>query len=230
MGTETKQPFVQPLTQIEIEEEIRMAEMENRKADFKGKTLTSFSILEEEIKIGLILEDATILGPVSLGGISINNDLNLKNTTIKGPLYLAKASVRDNIILENADVKGAINLVGAKIGQSVMAKNLKTKGFVSLSKANIGGDVCFHSAMIENEDYEGLIVKGDLFFDFSIVKGNIDLSNAKISGILNFQNVIIEKNLNLEKLQIEEGSMIIKTARIKGVIKSNKDKMINGCQ
>jgi len=204
------------LGQMEIINEIKMAEKENRPADFSNKTLADFNVIIDRIKFGLNLENAKIMGPIFLGEVVIIGDFNLRGAIVNGSIYLGKADIRHNLILENAQINGAINLVGAKIGENINAKGLITVGFLSLAKTEIFGDVILENAAIESANYDDLMVRGDAFFGASNVKGNLNLGKMKTSGTIDLEETNIGSNLVLTGTQSKKGAIDTKTIKLGG--------------
>lgn len=203
------------LGQMEVVEEINLAEKECRTVDLSNSIISDLSSLDK-IKYGLNLENSKILGSVFLGEIMILGDLNMKGIEIEGSLYLGNSEIKEDLILENALVKGAINLVGSKIGGNVNARGLKTIGFLSLSKTEILGDVILEDAKIESAKYEDLIVRGDLFLDTAVVKGSLNLGKMRTEGVVNLEEAQIGNNLVLTGAESKKGEINTATMKIDG--------------
>ena len=204
------------LGQMEIINEIKMAEKEGRPVDFSNKTLSDFNVIIDKIKFGLNLENTKIMGPVFLGEIVIIGDLNLKGAVINGSLYLGKADIKKDLIFENAQINGAINLVGAKIGGNINARGLITAGFLSLAKTEIFGDVILENAEIESANYDDLLVRGDVFFGTANVKGNLNLGKMKTSGTIDLDETNVGSNLVLTGTESQKGAIDTTRAKIGG--------------
>lgn len=216
MGNLNKNGNGNVLGQRELMAEIKLAEQENRIANFSNKTISDFSVLIEKVKFGLNLENAKILGPVFLGETVILGDLNLKGAIVNGSLYLGKADIKEDLILENAQINGAINLVGAKIGGSINAKGLITVGFLSLVKTEIAGDVILENAEIESAKYDDLMVRGDAFFGTAIVKGILNLGKMKTEGMIDLEETEVGSNLVLTGAESKKGNIDTTMTRIGG--------------
>jgi len=204
------------LGQRELMAEIKLAEQENRIANFSNKIISDLSILIERIKFGLNLENSKILGPVFLGEVVILGDLNLKGAIVNGSLYLGKADIKEDLILENAQINGAINLVGAKIGGNIDAKGLITVGFLSLTKAEIAGDIILENAEIESAKYDDLMVRGDAFFGTAVVKGNLNLGKMKTEGTIDLEETEVGSNLVLTGAESKKGNIDTTMTKIGG--------------
>jgi uncharacterized protein YjbI with pentapeptide repeats len=204
------------LGQMEIINEIKMAEKQNRPADFSNQTLADFNVIIDRIKFGLNLENSKIMGPIFLGEVVIIGDLNLRGAVVNGSIYLGRADIKENLIFENAQINGAINLVGAKIGGNVNAKGLITVGFLSLAKTEIFGDVILEGAAIESANYDDLMIRGDAFFGASNVKGNLNLEKMKTSGTIDLENTNIGSNLVLTGTESERGNIDTKKIKLGG--------------
>ena len=187
------------LNQQQIEEELMIAQKQDRSADFSKKTLSSFSIFNEIINTSVFFDESKIEGQVFLGDVLINGDLSFKNCLIKGSLYLANIKISGSLILENAKIEGAINLVGAEIQKDLLGDNLENQGFLSLAKAKIKGDVFLKKVKIKNALYDNFTVKGDLIMEGSSIGENLSLEQANIDGLLDIDEILIEKDLILEK-------------------------------
>jgi len=81
------------LTQAAVEHEIRRAELEERPANFRGKTISNFMLLEKEVGVGLDLENAIITGSMSLANTEISGDFSLKNVQLGGPIYMGSSKI-----------------------------------------------------------------------------------------------------------------------------------------
>jgi len=204
------------LEQIEIINEIKMAEKENRPANFSNKTLVDFNVIIDKIMFGLNLENAKIMGPVFLGEVVIIGDLNLKGAVVNGSLYLGKSDIKQNLVLENSQINGAINLVGARIGGNINARGLITVGFLSLAKTEIFGDVILEDAAIESANYEDMLVRGDAFFGASNVKGNLNLGKMKTQGTIDLEETNVGNNLVLTGTESQKGTIDTTTVKIGG--------------
>lgn len=204
------------ISQLEIINEINMAERENRPVDFSNKTLADFNLIINKIKFGLNLENAKILGPVFLGEVVIIGDLNLKGAVINGSLYLGKADIKKDLIFENTQINGAINLVGAKIGGNINARGLITAGFLSLTKTEIFGDVILENAEIASANYDDMMVRGDAFFDTANVGGNLNLGKMKTEGMIDLEEANIGSNLVLTGTKSNRDSIDTTKTRIGG--------------
>lgn len=204
------------LSQKEILEELKLAEKENRMADFSNKTVSDLSILIERIKFGLNLENAKIIGPVFLGEVVILGDLNMKGCIVNGSLYLGKADIKEDLILENAQISGAINLVGARIGGSINARGLMTVGFLSLSKTEIFGDVILENAEIASANYDDMMVRGDAFFGTAMVRGNLNLGKMKTEGKIDLDETEVGNNLVLTGAESKKGAIDTTTVKLGG--------------
>jgi len=204
------------LFQKDLLDEIKLAESENRIANFSGKTISDFSVIIEKIKFGLNLENAKIMGPVFLGEVVILGDLNMKGAIINGSLYLGKADIKEDLILENAQINGAINLVGAKIGGNIDAKGLITIGFLSLTKAEIAGDIILENAEIASAKYDDLMVRGDAFFGTAVVKGNLNLGKMKTEGTIDLEETEVGSNLVLTGAESKKGNIDTTTVKLGG--------------
>ena len=204
------------LSQKDLFDEIRLAESENRIADFSGKTICDFSVIIEKIKFGLNLENSKIMGPVFLGEVVILGDLNMKGAIINGSLYLGKADIKESLILENAQINGAINLVGAKIGGNIDAKGLITVGFLSLTKTEITGDVILENAEITSANYDDMMVRGDAFFGTAMVKGNLNLGKMKTEGTIDLDETEVGSNLVLTGTESKKGNIDTTTVKLGG--------------
>lgn len=201
------------LGQMEIINEIKAADKENRIADLSNKTLADFNVIIDRIKFGLNLENTKIMGPVFLGEVVIIGDLNLKGAVVNGSLYLGKSDIKQNLILENAQINGAINLVGSRIGGNINAKGLIAVGFLSLAKTEIFGDVILENADIESAKYDDMLVRGDAFFGTANVKGNLNLVKMKTEGAIDLEETNIGSNLVLTGTESKKGS--IDTTKVK---------------
>ena len=65
------------LTPEEIEEEIRMASLQNKDIDFKRKVLPGFLLQNKKINGNLNLNTAVILSSTSFEGTTIHGDIDL---------------------------------------------------------------------------------------------------------------------------------------------------------
>jgi uncharacterized protein YjbI with pentapeptide repeats len=204
------------LGQMEIINEIKAANKENRPADFSNKILSDFNVIIDKISFGLNLENVKIMGPVFLGEVVIIGDLNLRGSVINGSIYLGKADIKNNLIFENAQINGAINLVGAKIGGNINARGLITVGFLSLTKTEIFGDVILENAEIESANYEDLMVRGDAFFDTANVKGSLNLGKMKTEGMIDLEETNVGNNLVLTGTESKKGAIDTTTMKIGG--------------
>lgn len=204
------------LGQMEIINEIKQAEKENRPADFSNKTLSDFNVIIDKIKFGLNLENTKIMGPVFLGEVVIIGDLNLRGAVINGSIYLGKADIKENLIFENAQINGAINLVGAKIGGNINARGLITVGFLSMAKTEIFGDVILENAEIESANYDDMLVRGDAFFGTADVKGSLNLGKMKTEGTIDLEETNVGSNLVLTGTESKKGNIDTTKAKIGG--------------
>lgn len=204
------------LGQMEIINEIKDAEKQNRPANFSNQTLSDFNVIIDELKFGLNLENAKIMGPVFLGEVEINGNLNFKGAVINGSLYLGKADIKQNLILENAQINGAINLVGAKINGNIEAKGLITVGFLSLAKTEIAGDVILEGAEIESANYDDMLVRGDAFLGTANVKGSLNLGKMKTEGTIDLEETNVGNNLVLTGTESKKGAIDTTKAKIGG--------------
>jgi hypothetical protein len=205
------------LGQMEIINEIKMAEIENRPADFSNKTLADFNVIVDKIKFGLNLENTKIMGSVFLGElVIIEGELNFRGAAVNGSIYLGRADIKKDLILENAQIKGAINLVGAKIGGNINARGLIAFGFLSLTKAEILGDVILENATIQSATYDDLMVRGDAFLGGVNVKGSLNLGKMKTSGVIDLDEINIGSNLVLTGTESQKGPIDTKTITLGG--------------
>lgn len=204
------------LSQKDVLSEIKLAEDENRPANFNNKTIADFSVIIEKIKFGLNLENSKIMGPVFLGEVVILGDLNMKGAIINGSLYLGKADIKEDLILEDSQINGAINLVGAKIGGNIDAKGLITVGFLSLAKTEIAGDVILENAEIESAKYDDMMIRGDAFFGTAVVKGNLNLVKMKTEGTIDLDETEVGSNLVLTGTESKKGGIDTTTVKLGG--------------
>jgi uncharacterized protein YjbI with pentapeptide repeats len=204
------------LGQMELINEIKLAEKEKRPADFSNKILSDFNVIIDKIMFGLNLENTKIMGPVFLGEVVVIGDINFKGAVVNGSLYLGKSDIKQNLILENAQINGAINLVGSKIGGNINARGLITVGFLSLTKTEILGDVILEDAEIESANYEDLLIRGDAFFGASNVKGSLNLGKMKTEGTIDLEETNIGNNLVLTGTESKKGNIDTTTVKIGG--------------
>lgn len=204
------------LGQMDIINEIKQAERENRPADFSNKILSDFNITIDKIMYGLNLENTKILGPVFLGEVVVSGDINFKGAVINGSLYLGRSNIKQNLVLENAQINGTINLVGSTIGGNVNARGLITVGFLSLAKTEIMGDVILEGAEIESANYDDLMVRGDAFFGASNVKGSLNLGKMRTEGTIDLEEANVGSNLVLTGTQSNKGAIDTTTMKIGG--------------
>lgn len=201
------------LSQMEIINEIKWAEKENRPVNLSNKTLTDFNVIVDKIRFGLNLENTKIMGSVFLGEVVVIGDLNFRGAVINGSIYLGKADIKNDLIFENAQINGAINLVGAKIGGNINARGLITVGFLSLAKTEICGDVILEDAAIESANYDDMMVRGDAFFGTANVKGNLNLGKMKTAGSIDLEETSVGSNLVLTGAESKKGN--IDTTKVK---------------
>ena len=71
------------LTQSDIEEEVRLADLQEREIDFSGKILSSLILQRRTIKTGLNLKDAIILHSISLENTTITGKADLSGSVVK---------------------------------------------------------------------------------------------------------------------------------------------------
>ena len=203
------------LSQAEIEEELRLAEIDERPANFKGKVLANLILNGRTIETSLDLEAAIILNAISLESALIKGDLNLNYAVTKGVFYFGSGILQGNLNLENAKINGGVNLVGAKITGSLFLNGLNINGFLSLAKIQLKGNLESPNLKIMDSYHGGLIVKGDVYLREANIIGRVNLEKSFSEGSGDFLNAFIGKELNLKET-VFENFLILKGAKIRG--------------
>ncbi len=191
------------LSKKEIDAEIEQASLDRREANFAGKTLKSFSLMEKSLDYGINLENALIIGNVFLVDSTITGNINLANTAIDGSLNFSRGKLIGSLILEKAWVGQTINMAGLNITGSILSRQARVNGFFSLTKAVVLGDVDLRE--IEARDYcqNELKIKGDVYFKNAQINGFLDLSGAIATGDISLENALIRHGLQAKDLQID---------------------------
>ena len=208
------------LTNSDIEDEIRIAAIEERDIDFSDKTLPGLILEKKVLEQTLNLEGATILSGISLEETVLKKGIRAKGAKINGSFYLGLTQINGDVNLADLEIKGGINFVEAMVAGVLCLDNLRLEGFLSLSRAQFKKDVLLRNMNILDSYQAGLIIKGDVYLREAVVAGNLDISGSKIEGTVDLVQIFTGGNVNLENAKIGN-FLITKKAIIKGKFKLN---------
>jgi cytoskeletal protein CcmA (bactofilin family) len=192
------------LSKKDIDAEIEQAALDRRPADFAGKTLKSFSLMEKTLDYGINLENALVIGNVFFADSTVNGNINLGGAAVDGSFYFNRGKLIGNLILENAWVGQTVNMAGINITGSILFAKMRVNGFVSLTKAVVLGNVDFRAIEVQNYCQGDLKVKGDILFKNAQINGFLDLSGAIATGSVNLENALVRQRLAAINLRVEE--------------------------
>jgi len=183
------------LSKQEVDAEIEQAKLDQRDANFAGKTLKAFSLMGKDLDNGVNLENSLIIGNVFFGDCSIKGNLNLAGTAIDGSLNFSHGKLIGNLLMEKAWIGQTANMAGINITGSVAMAQARVNGFVSFSQAVILGNLDLRQ--IESQDYcqNDLKIKGDIILKSAQINGALDLSGAQITGDIIIDNALVRQNL-----------------------------------
>ena len=193
---------VMVLNKDDIEHEITQAAIDRREANFSGKTLKAFSLLEKNLDYGINLENSLITGNFFLADTAINGNINMANAVVDGSFFFIRGKLIGNLILEKAWIGQTANMVGLNVTGSLKCAQMRVNGFISLYKAVVLGDIDFKN--IEACDYchGDLKIIGDIYFKGAQINGSLDLSDTSATGTIDMDNALIRRNLVAKNLKV----------------------------
>jgi len=161
------------LTSSAIEDEIRIAAIEERDIDFSDKTLPGLILEKKVLEQTLNLEGATVLSGISLEEAALKKGIRAKGAKINGSFYMGSAQINGDINLTGASIKGGVNFIEAMVAGILCLDNLQLEGFLSLARAQFKKDVLLRNMNVLDSYQAGLIIKGDVYLREAVIAGNL---------------------------------------------------------
>lgn len=209
------EPYQKIIFQKDVEKEIRLAEAENRDADFSNQTIQDLNLSEKEIRCGLNFKNAVFLGSLYLGKSTIFGNLIIEGSVINNTLYLGEIKIDGNLMASRMAVKNSFNIVRGKIEGFVDIEKAYIQGFLSCNKIRIKGMMNAKSIKIISLKTQSGVIEGDFYMQNSQINKFLDIEWSYISGLVDFEKITIWEFMNLSNLKIG-GVLIMRDSYIKG--------------
>jgi hypothetical protein len=194
--------YQKTISQKDIEEEIRIAESENRDADFSNQKIDYFNFSKKTINCNLLFRNSSFVGSLYLGKTKIKGNLVLGGAMIKNTLYLAESEIKGNLMMSEITVNNSINMIRSKVSGSVLIENSSIHGFLSLGKTEIGGNLNMRHSKITNIENSSGTIKGDLHMQGAKIQKSVDMEWIYISGLADLQRITVLGSLNISNSKI----------------------------
>lgn len=203
------------ISQKEIDQIIKIAESENKIADFSNMTIQEINLSEREIRCGLNFTNVVFLGSVYMGQSIIYGDIILNGSVINNTTYLGEIIVKGDFMASRIVIKNSFNMVKGEVHGQLIMEKAHIQGFLGLNKTTIKNNVNLKGLKIIGMVTPSGIINGDLYLQGAELQKSLNMEDCHITGLVDLSKVNIWESLNLTNGEIRE-ALILKESYIKG--------------